>query len=48
MKGDKRKMTAVEKYNSLKRQTEKAGMTVKEENGKLIVSKRKNGKTKSA
>jgi hypothetical protein len=43
----KKKMTTARKYAELKRQTEQAGMTVKEENGKLVVSKRKNGKTKS-
>lgn len=42
----KKKMTATEKYASLKRQTEQAGMTVTEKNGKLIVSRKKNGKAK--
>jgi hypothetical protein len=37
----KRKMTVAEKYASLKRQTERAGMTVTEQNGRLVVSRRK-------
>jgi hypothetical protein len=36
-----KKMTTAEKYRSLKRQTEQAGMAVTEKNGKLIVSKKK-------
>lgn len=40
----KRKMTTQEKYSSLKRQTERAGMSVKEQNGKLVV--RRKGKAK--
>jgi len=35
------KMTIQEKYNSLKRQTEQAGMTVTEKDGKLIIAKKK-------
>ena len=42
----KKKMTAAEKYASLKRQTERAGMTVTEKDGRLIVSRKKNGKEK--
>jgi len=34
-------MTTAEKYNSLKRQTEQAGMSVKEKDGKLVVSRKK-------
>ena len=36
-----KKMTAAEKYNDLKRQTEQAGMSVSEKDGKLIVSRKK-------
>jgi hypothetical protein len=36
-----KKMTVEQKYRSLKRQTEAAGMTVEELNGKLIVKKKK-------
>lgn len=35
-----KKMTLAEKYASLKRQTERAGMSVKEENGRLVVSRK--------
>jgi len=41
----KNKLTTAEKYQQLKKQTEAAGMTVKEKNKKLIVS-RKKGKKK--
>jgi hypothetical protein len=37
-----KKLTTVKKYKSLKKQTEQAGMTVKEKNGKLVVSKKLN------
>lgn len=36
-----KKMTTGEKYASLKRQTEQAGMTVSEQAGRLVVSRRK-------
>lgn len=36
-----KRMTAAEKYRELKRQTEAAGMTVTEKDGKLIVSRKK-------
>lgn len=36
-----RKMTFAEKYAELKRQTEAAGMAVREVGGRLLVSKRK-------
>jgi hypothetical protein len=36
-----KKMTIEEKYRSLKRQTEAAGMTVEEKDGKLIVGRKK-------
>jgi hypothetical protein len=39
-----RKMTAAQKYESLKRQTEAAGMTVREVNGRLVVSRKKSAK----
>jgi hypothetical protein len=42
-------MTVAQKYKSLKSQTERAGMTVKEKNGKLVVSRKKSpGKKKTA
>lgn len=39
-----KKMTDKQKYESLKRQTEEAGMTVREVNGRLVVSRRKKDK----
>lgn len=42
-----KKMTVAQKYRSLKSQTEKAGMTVKEKAGKLVVYRNK-GKKKNA
>ena len=36
-----KKLSVTQKYNSLKKQTEQAGMTVKEKKGKLVVSKKK-------
>lgn len=36
-----KKMTTAQKYASLKRQTEQAGMTVRELGGKLVVSRKK-------
>jgi len=39
-------MTTAEKYASLMKQTEQAGMSVREKAGKLIVSRKKNGKQK--
>jgi hypothetical protein len=39
-----RKMTVAEKYAELKRQTEAAGMTVREVDGKLVVSRKKPAK----
>jgi len=41
-----KKMTVAEKYRSLKRQTEQAGMKVVEKDGRLIVSRKANGKEK--
>ena len=35
------KLTVAEKYRQLKAQTEAAGMTVKEVNGKIVVTRRK-------
>jgi hypothetical protein len=35
-----KKMTVAEKYASLKKQTERAGMTVTEKDGKLIVKRK--------
>lgn len=46
MKKNTQKMTVKEKYQSLKRQTERAGMTVKEENGKLVVTRKVKHKLK--
>jgi len=37
----KKKLTTKEKYSQLKKQTESAGMTVKEKKGKLVVSRKK-------
>jgi len=44
-----KKLTTAQKYNQLKRQTESAGMTVAEKNGKLVVSRKrkKNAKSKA-
>ena len=42
-KGSK-KMTVAQKYAELKRQTEQAGMTVKEMDGRLIVERKKKTK----
>lgn len=36
-----KKMTVAEKYAALKKQTEDAGMTVREVNGQLVVGRRK-------
>jgi hypothetical protein len=36
-----KKLTVAEKYRQLKAQTEAAGMTVKEVNGKIVVTRRK-------
>lgn len=41
-----KKLTTAQKYASLKRQTEKAGMSVREEKGELVV-RRKSQKRKS-
>lgn len=44
-----KKLTTAQKYAALKRQTENAGMSVREENGRLVVrrksQKRKDKKT---
>ena len=37
----KKKLTASQKYNQLKRQTESAGMKVKEVDGKIVVTRKK-------
>ncbi len=36
-----KKLTVSEKYKKLKKQTEDAGMTVKERKGKIVVSRKK-------
>lgn len=36
-----KRMTVAEKYTELKRQTEAAGMTVREVGGRLVVSRKK-------
>jgi hypothetical protein len=36
-----KKMTLAEKYASLKKQTENAGMSVTEKNGKLVISRKR-------
>ena len=41
------KLTIAQKYKSLKKQTEDAGMKVYEKNGKLIVERKKNEKKKN-
>ncbi len=38
---EKKKLTAAQKYNQLKKQTEAAGMKVKEVNGKIVVIRKK-------
>ncbi len=38
-----KRMTVAQKYRSLKAQTERAGMSVKEKAGKLVVSRTKKG-----
>lgn len=35
-----KKMTAAQKYGALKRQTEEAGMIVREQDGKIVVTKK--------
>ena len=35
-----KKLSDTQKYNQLKRQTENAGMTVKEVNGKIVVKRK--------
>lgn len=35
-----KRMTTAEKYRQLKKQTEDAGMTVKEKSGKVVVSRK--------
>ena len=39
-----KKLTDSQKYQQLKRQTERAGMTVKEVDGKVVVSRKKRKK----
>jgi len=41
-----KKMTVAQKYRSLKAQTERAGMSVKEKAGKLVVARTKTAKKK--
>lgn len=43
-KAKAKKMTVAEKYAELKRQTEAAGMTVREVGGRLVVSRKKAAK----
>jgi hypothetical protein len=43
-----KKMTVAQKYRSLKAQTERAGMSVKEKAGKLVVSRTKKDLAKTA
>jgi hypothetical protein len=42
----KKKLTDSQKYQQLKRQTESAGMLVKEVDGKIVVSRKKKPKKK--
>jgi hypothetical protein len=39
-----KRLTVAEKYRQLKRQTEAAGMTVSERDGKIVVSRKKRTK----
>jgi hypothetical protein len=39
--GKEKKLTPAQKYNQLKRQTESAGMKVKEVDGKIVVTRKK-------
>jgi len=41
MPKDKKKLTTSEKYQQLKKHTENAGMKVKEQDGKIIVTRKK-------
>ena len=41
-----KKLTVAQKYAQLKRQTESAGMSVKEKNMKIVVSRKKKTKKK--
>jgi hypothetical protein len=43
-----KKMTVDQKYKSLKAQTERAGMSVKEKAGKLVVARTKKDSAKTA
>lgn len=43
-----KKLSTSEKYTSLKKQTENAGMTVTEKMGKLLVKKKKSNVKKSS
>ena len=40
-----KRMTAEQKYEALKRQTEAAGMTVREVDGRIVVSRKARPKT---
>ena len=40
----KKKLTVTQKYRQLKKQTEDAGMKVKEENGKIVVTRKRKRK----
>ena len=40
----KKKLTVTQKYRQLKKQTEDAGMKVKEEDGKIIVTRKRKRK----
>jgi hypothetical protein len=39
-----KRLTVAQKYQQLKAQTERAGMTVKEKDGKIVVSRKKKDK----
>ena len=41
MPKDKKRLTTSEKYQQLKKHTEDAGMKVKEEDGKIIVTRKR-------
>lgn len=39
-----KRLTAAQKYGQLKKQTESAGMSVREKNGKIVVSRKRRKK----
>jgi hypothetical protein len=43
-----KRLTSKEKYEQLKAQTEAAGMTIKEKDGKIVVSRKRKKKNESS